>query len=41
MTQTLQMCDYAYVIKNGKTVIEGTGESMLSSEDVRTAYMGM
>lgn len=41
VTQTLQMCDYAYVIKNGKTVIEGTGESMLSSEDVRTAYLGM
>ena len=41
VTQTLQMCDYAYVIKNGKTVIDGTGESMLSSEEVRSAYLGM
>lgn len=35
------MCDYAYVIKNGKTVIDGTGASMLSSDDVRTAYLGL
>lgn len=41
VTQTLQMCDYAYVIKNGKTVIDGTGASMLSSDDVRTAYLGL
>lgn len=41
VTQTLEMCDYAYVIKNGKTVIDGTGESMLSSEAVRSAYLGM
>lgn len=41
VTQTLEMCDYAYVIKNEKTVIDGTGESMLSSEAVRSAYLGM
>ena len=41
VTETLQMCDYAYVIQNGATVIHGTGESMLDSEEIRSAYLGL
>ena len=39
-TETLKFCDYAYVIQNGETVIEGTGEQLLSNEDVKKAYLG-
>ena len=41
VTETLQMCDYAYVIKNGATVIDGTGAGMLDSEEIRSAYLGL
>lgn len=37
---TLKFCDYAYVIQNGETVIEGTGAELLSNEDVKKAYLG-
>ncbi|MGN1005534.1 MAG: ABC transporter ATP-binding protein [Aristaeellaceae bacterium] len=41
VTETLQMCDYAYVIQNGATVIHGTGASMLDSAEIRSAYLGL
>ena len=41
VTETLQMCDYAYVIQNGATVIHGSGESMLDSAEIRSAYLGL
>ena len=41
VTETLQMCDYAYVIKNGATVIDGTGAGMLDIEEIRSAYLGL
>ena len=41
VTETLQMCDYAYVIQNGATVIHGTGASMLDSGEIRSAYLGL
>lgn len=37
---TLAMCDYALVIQNGESVIEGKGEELLSNEDVKRAYLG-
>lgn len=37
---TLQMCDYAFVIQNGESVIEGRGEELLCNEDVKRAYLG-
>lgn len=40
-TKTLQISQYAYVIKTGRTVIEGTGEALMSNEDVKKAYMGL
>ena len=41
VTETLQMCDYAYVIQNGATVIHGIGASMLDSAEIRSAYLGL
>lgn len=37
---TLEMCDYAYVMQNGETKIEGTGQELLSNEEVKKAYLG-
>ena len=37
---TLKFCDYAYVIQNGETVIEGTGKDLLANEEVKKAYLG-
>lgn len=37
---TLAFADYAYVIQNGETVIEGTGAELLVNDDVKKAYLG-
>jgi branched-chain amino acid transport system ATP-binding protein len=37
---TLAMCDYAYVVQNGETVIEGRGADLLQNEEVKKAYLG-
>lgn len=37
---TLEMSDYAYVMQNGETVLEGTGQSLLADEQVKKAYLG-
>ncbi|GBD99683.1 high-affinity branched-chain amino acid transport ATP-binding protein LivF [bacterium BMS3Abin07] len=39
--QTLATADRAYVLENGRVVIEGTGESLLGNEHVKTAYLGV
>lgn len=39
--QTLAIADRAYVLENGKIVLEGTGESLLNNEHVRKAYLGV
>lgn len=39
-TDTLALCDFAYVIQNGETVIEGTGAELLNNEEVKRAYLG-
>lgn len=39
-SETLKFCDYAYVIQNGETVIEGTGQELLANDDVKKAYLG-
>ena len=38
--KALGICDYAYVLENGKITLEGTGEELLRSDDVRKAYLG-
>jgi branched-chain amino acid transport system ATP-binding protein len=39
--QTLAIADRAYVLENGRIVLQGTGQSLLNNEHVRTAYLGI
>ena len=39
-TAALEMCDYGYVLKNGETVIEGSGQVLLADENIKKAYLG-
>ncbi len=39
--QTLAIADKVYVLESGKLVMEGTGQSLLNNEHVRTAYLGV
>lgn len=39
--QTLAMCDRAYVLENGRIVLQGTGKDLLSDKHVREAYLGI
>lgn len=39
--QTLKMCDRAYVIENGRIIMEGKGKELLDSPEVRKAYLGI
>lgn len=37
----LKYCDRAYVLENGRIVLEGTGETLLHNEHVKAAYLGI
>jgi branched-chain amino acid transport system ATP-binding protein len=37
--QTLAMCDRAYVLENGRVVLEGTGKNLLNDPHVKEAYL--
>jgi len=37
---TLEICDYAYVMQNGETIIEGFGKDLFVNEEVKKAYLG-
>jgi len=39
--QTLALCDRAYVLENGRIVLQGTGKELLNDEHVREAYLGI
>ena len=39
--QTLAIADRAYVLQNGRVVLEGTGPSLLGNEHVKTAFLGV
>lgn len=39
--QTLDVADRAYVLENGKVVMEGTGKALLNDQHVKTAYLGL
>ncbi len=41
VNETLEISDYAYVIQNGETVFEGTGQDLLTNDDVKKAYLGL
>ncbi len=38
--QALKIADYAYVLETGKIMMEGTGESLLASDEVAKIYLG-
>ncbi len=39
--QTLVIAERAYVLETGRIVLEGSGESILNNEHVKTAYLGV
>ncbi|MEA1936428.1 MAG: ABC transporter ATP-binding protein [Thermodesulfobacteriota bacterium] len=39
--QTLAMCDRAYVLENGRTVLEGTGKELMNNDHVKEAFLGI
>lgn len=39
--QTLAMCHRAYVLENGRVVLEGTGQALTANEHVKEAYLGI
>jgi branched-chain amino acid transport system ATP-binding protein len=41
VTKTLEIADRGYVLENGRIVLEGTREELLSSELVGQAYLGL
>jgi len=38
--KSLSICDYGYVIENGRLVMEGTGQKLLEDGQVADAYLG-
>jgi len=39
--QTLEIADYAYVIENGRIVMEGEGQALLEDDYIKQAYLGI
>ena len=39
--QTLSICNRAYVLENGRIVLEGTGQELLNNPHVKEAYLGI
>ena len=39
--QTLELADRAYVLENGRIVLEGKAKDLLQNEQVTTAYLGL
>ena len=41
VNQTLAMCNRAYILENGRTVLEGTGSELMANDHVREAFLGI
>jgi branched-chain amino acid transport system ATP-binding protein len=39
--QTLSICHRAYVLENGRIVLQGTGQELLDNPHVKEAYLGI
>ena len=39
--QTLAMCNRAYVLENGRVVLEGTSHELMNNEHVKEAFLGI
>jgi branched-chain amino acid transport system ATP-binding protein len=40
-SRALAICDYAYIMENGRVVLDGTGEQLRRNSDVREFYLGL
>jgi branched-chain amino acid transport system ATP-binding protein len=40
LREALSLCDYAYVVENGRVVLEGRGNDLLADARTREAYLG-
>ena len=40
-SRALAICDYAYIMENGRVVLDGTGEQLRRNADVREFYLGL
>jgi branched-chain amino acid transport system ATP-binding protein len=38
--KALSICDNAYVLRNGKVVMEGSGKDIINDEEVQRIYLG-
>lgn len=38
--KSLSICDYAYVLANGRVVKQGTGKELLADSEISSAYLG-
>jgi len=38
--KALALCDYAYVLENGKISLEGKGNELLCNDDIKKSYLG-
>jgi branched-chain amino acid transport system ATP-binding protein len=36
----LRLCDYGYIMENGKIVLDGTQDELMNNEDVKASYLG-
>jgi branched-chain amino acid transport system ATP-binding protein len=41
VNQTLAICDRAYVLENGRIVLEGKGKELLDNDEVKQAFLGI
>jgi len=41
VVRSLEITQRAYVLENGRVVLEGTGEKLLANEDIRRSYLGL
>ncbi|MDY6952248.1 MAG: branched-chain amino acid ABC transporter ATP-binding protein, partial [Thermodesulfobacteriota bacterium] len=39
--QALKMCDRAYVLENGRIVLEGAPSDLMEKQQVREAFLGI
>lgn len=39
--QTLAMCNRAYVLENGRIVLQGSGQELMNDDHVKEAYLGI
>jgi len=37
----LEVADYAYVMENGRVVLDGTAEQLAQNEDIKEFYLGL